>query len=34
MVTGLLTVLGVASMIGLVAYLWWDSKEATADIPD
>jgi len=34
MVTGLLTLLAVAAMASLVAYLWWDSKTATADIPE
>jgi len=34
MVTGLLTLLGAAAMAGLVAYLWWDSKNATAEIPE
>jgi len=34
MVTGLLTLLAAAAMAGLVAYLWWDSKTATADIPE
>jgi len=34
MVTGLLTLLAVVAMAGLVAYLWWDSKTATADIPE
>lgn len=34
MVTGLLTLLGVAAMGGLVAYLWWDSKDVTTDVPE
>lgn len=34
MVTGLLTLLAVAAVVGLVAYLWWDSKTATGDVPD
>jgi hypothetical protein len=34
MVTGLLTLLAVAAMAGLIAYLWWDSTDATADIPE
>lgn len=34
MVTGLLTLLGVAAMIGLVAYLWWDSRDVAAEVPE
>lgn len=34
MITGLLTLLGVAAVVGLVAYLWWDSRDVTTDIPE
>lgn len=29
---GLLTVLGVLAMAGLIAYLWWDAKDAMEEV--
>jgi hypothetical protein len=34
MVTGLLTLFAVAAMAGLIAYLWWDSRDATLDVAE
>jgi hypothetical protein len=34
MVTGLLALLAAAAMAGLVAYLWWDSRDVTVESPE